>query len=211
MVLTEFNANQCRQNDRGQTHFEKTSIKTHCVFCFRRDIQLKACTGCRTATYCGRKCQELHWDKHKYTCKAIGQRNAIEIPLSTDEQVMVSRAYPGVEPTGPDYAAPPPRDGSRFIVKIQTVEAGFYQNIIDMREFVSDEQDPNKARLLIYDRSRHVNFYAKSKPQIYHLIMECGMLGKSMTLTKKLYCWAAFKDAKTLQIFTHEFPQAQSW
>lgn len=37
------------------------------------------------------------------------------------------------------------------------------------------------------------------------------MLGVTMSLTKKLYCWAAFKDAKTLRIFTHEFPQVQKW
>ena len=210
MVLTKFNANHCLQNDRGQTHFD-TNSKSYCVFCFRNDVQLKACTGCITATYCGRKCQKLHWNKHKYTCKATGQRNAVEVSLPTHENFMVSKAYSGLEPTGPDYAPPPPRDGSRFIVKIQTAEAGFFQDIIDVRGFVSDERDPNKASMLIYDRSRHVNFCTESKPQIYHLIMECGMLGKGMSLTKKLYCWAAFKGANTLRIFTHEFPQAQPW
>ena len=211
VVLADFNANDCLRNNRGQTHFETANIKTCCVFCFRSDVQLKACTGCMTARYCGRKCQKLHWDKHRYTCKATGQRNAIEVPLPTHEQFMVSRAYVGLETTSPDYAPPPPSDGSRFIVKIQTLEGVSFKGFISLSEFVSDEQGPDKAELLIYDRSRHVNFYVKSKPQIYHLVMECGMLGVSMTLTKKLYFWAALRDAKTLRIFTHEFPQAQAW
>lgn len=210
-VSTSFNNNHCLQNDQGQTNFTAATLKPYCVFCFSRDVELKSCTGCMTAAYCGKKCQKRHWVKHKNTCRATGQRNAIELPLSTEEYLMVSKAYPGLEPTGPDYAPPPPRDGSRFVVKIQTLEAGPFGDIIDMRGFVSNEQDPNKARMLVYDRSRHVNFYASGKPQLYHLIMGCGMMGVSMTLTKKLYCWAAFKDATTLRILTHEFPQVQKW
>ena len=41
--------------------------------------------------------------------------------------------------------------------------------------------------------------------------MECGMMGTSMYLSKKLYCWAVYKDAKTIGILTHEFPLAQKW
>ena len=210
-VSAEFNFNQCLRNDLGQKHFKEAALKKYCAFCFRRDVELKSCKRCMTATYCGKKCQELHWEKHKYTCKATGKRNAIEVPLPTIEYCMTSRTFQGLDPTGPNYAPPPPRDGSRFIVKVQTLEAGPFGDIIDMRGFVSNEQDPNKARMIIYDRSRHVNFYTSCKPRIYHLIMECGMMGVSMSLTKKLYCWAAFKDGKTLRIFTHEFPQVQEW
>ena len=210
-VSTSFSNNHCLQNDQGQTNFTAATLKPYCMFCFTRDVELKLCKRCMTATYCGKNCQKLHGEKHKHTCKATGQRNAVELPLPTQENSMVSKACPGLEPTGPDYAPPPPRDGSRFVVKIQTLEAGPFQGIIDMRGFVSNEQDPNKARMFIYDRSRHVNFFARGKPQLYHLIMGCGMMGVTMTLTKKLYCWAAFKDAKTLRIFTHEFPQAQKW
>ena len=80
-----------------------------------------------------------------------------------------------------------------------------------MRGFVSDEQEPYKARMRLYDRSRHVLFQFSGKPQLYHLITECGVIGKMCNLTKKLYCWAAFKDAKTLRIFTHELPELQEW
>ena len=210
-VSASFDNNHCLQNDQGQTNFTAATLKPYCVFCFSRDVELKSCRGCMIATYCGKDCQKLHWVKHKYICKAIGQRNAVELTLPTHGYSTVLKVYPGLESTGPDNAPPPPRDGSRFVVKIQTLEAGYFGDNIDKRGFVSNEQDPNKARMLVYDRSRHVNFYAGGKPQLYHLIMGCGMMGVSMTLTKKLYCWAAFKDATTLRILTHEFPQVQKW
>lgn len=211
-VLTEFHPNRCFRNDQGQTNFTAATLKQCCVYCFQRDVELKPCKRCMTATYCGRECQKLHWQKHKYTCKATRERNSVDVRLSTDESFSISTTGQGLEPNGPDYAPPPLTDGSRFIVKVQTLEADTtFGNIIDMRGFVSDEQDPNKARIMIYDRSRHVNFITSHKPQLYHLIMGCGMMGVTMTLTKKLYCWAAFKDAKTLRIFTHDFPQVQKW
>lgn len=212
VVVTKFHANRCLENDQGQTNFTASTLKPYCIYCFQRDVELKPCKRCKTATYCGKVCQKLHWEKHKYACKATAERSSVEVSLPTDEYVMLSKTSPGLEPNGPDYAPPPPRDGSRFIVKVQTSETeNLWVEITDMKEFVSDEQEPNKATMMIYDRSRHVNFQISGEPRLYHLVMGCGMLGVTMSLTKKLYCWAAFKDAKTLRIFTHEFPQVQKW
>lgn len=210
-VSAVFKANHCVGNDSGQKTFKATDL-TYCVFCLRRDAELKLCKSCMTARYCGKECQKMHWKKHKYLCKAVGEKNAIEVSMPAHEYSMISVGSPQLNPTGPDYAPPPPRDGSRFIVKIQTIEdSGQFKAILDMRGFVTDDQDPNKATMILYDRSRQVNFYVFCTPQIYHLIMECGMMGMTMSLTKKLYCWAAFKDGKTLRIFTHEFPPVQDW
>ena len=212
-VLAEFSpsSNHCVQNDYGDKRL-KASIKMHCVFCFQRDSTLKFCKRCMTAAYCGKKCQTLHWQKHQYTCTATGQRNTIEVTFRESiPGISFRKTHPSLKPSGPDYFPPPPRDGSRFIVKIQTFEANEFSGVIDMRGFLSDAQDPEKAIMLLYDRSRHVSLKFSGKPQLFHLIMECGMMGRSMSLTKKLYCWAAFKDATTLRIFTHEFPEVQDW
>lgn len=157
-----------------------------------------------------------HWRRHKYICKATTERHSVEISLQVSHpssMFLVSRTYPGMEPSGPDYAAPPPKDGSRFIVKLQTYEpkADPVRGNIETRGFISDEQDPHKASIRMYDRSRRLDFFFKGKPQLYHLIMECGMMGFSTSITKRLFCWAAFKDSKTVRIFTHEFPPAQLW
>ena len=223
-VSTEFTgANQCFQNNRSQTNLLAAVLNTNCAFCFRRDTQLKSCQRCMTARYCGKECQKLHWGKHKYICQATGEINAIEVPIELHRMVprnlppgmvftLLCATHPSLEPTGPRYASPPPEDGSRFIVKLQTWEGLMYDNkFLDPRGYVSDEYDPNKATISIYDRSRHLDFTFSGRPRIYHLIMECGMMGASMYLCKKLFCWAAFKDAKTIKIFTHEFPPVQRW
>ena len=137
-----------------------------------------------TATYCGTKCQTLHCKEHQYRCKAIGQRNTVEV-------------------------SPPPRDQNHFIVRIQTLEEGPLNDHIDLRGSVG--HNPVTTQMLLYDRSREVYLQFSCKPQLFHLIMERGMMGTRMSVTKKLYFWAAFKDAETLQIFTLEFPEAQNW
>ena len=213
MVSAEFSfgSNHCVQNGYGDRRLE-ASVKLHCVFCFQRDSSLKLCKRCMTAAYCSKKCQILHWQKHQYTCKATGQRNTIEVTFQESiHGISVLKGHPSLKPSGPDFYPAPPRDGSRFIVKIQTFEANEFSGVTDMRGFLSDAQDPNKATMLLYDRSRHVSLHFSGKPQLFHLIMEFGMMGRSMSLTKKLYCWAAISDAKTLRIFSHEFPEVQDW
>lgn len=218
-VSAELKTNQCFQNGNNQTNVKRADSNTSCDFCFRRDTQLKSCQRCMTARYCGKKCQKLHWERHKYICQAAGKLNVIEVPIelfpgkeaANYVYIMVCRTHPSLEPTGPRYASPPPKDGRRFIVKLQTWEGLQFNEILDPRGYVSDEYDPNKATISIYDRSRHLDFRIAGKPRIYHLIMELGMMGASMYLAKKLFCWAAYKDIKTIRIFTHEFPPVQKW
>lgn len=166
-----------------------------------------------TARYCGKECQTLHWGRHKYICAAIAQRNAIEvsIPVCNGFEVRICTTHPSLEPMGPRYAPPPPKDGTRFVVKIQTFEGLFGGAYLDPRGYVSDEYNPEKASMTIYDRSRYVDFKTSKQPRLYHLVMECGVMGSTMYLAKKLFCWAAYKDGKTLRIFTHEFPPFQKW
>ena len=215
--------NQCFQNNRSQTNVPAEALNANCAFCFRRDTKLKSCQRCMTARYCGKECQKLHWARHKYICQATGEINAIEVPIELHRWIprnlppgmtstLICGTHSSLEPTGPSYASPPPKDGSRFIVKLQTWEGLIGGNeFLDPRGYVSDEYDPNKATISIYDRSRHLDFTFAGQPRIYHLIMECGIMGASQYLAKKLFCWAAFKDAKTIKIFTHEFPPIQKW
>ena len=205
--------NQCFQNCRNQNQLKSTESNISCAYCFRSDVPLKTCQRCMTAKYCGKGCQKLHWGRHKYMCEAAGHRNVIEVSFTFDTPcVMFSSTHPGLEPTGPAYASPPPRDGSRFIVKMQTFEGLIVGgSCLDGNGYVSDDYIPEKARIVIYDRSRYVDLVVGNMPRLFHLIMECGMMGTSMYLSKKLFCWAVYKDAKTIGILTHEFPRAQKW
>ena len=223
-VSADFKSNnKCIENGKPKVELQAASSKSNCAFCFRREVQLKCCKRCMTARYCGKECQTLHWGRHKYICAAIGQRNTIEVcvpvggvaPLggvaSRDGVARRCFTHPSLEPTGPRHAPRPPKDGARFVVKIQTFE--FYDlNPGYPSGLVSEEyNDPNKARMTIYDRSRYLDFQTTQQPQLYHLVMQCGVMGCTMYLGKKMFCWAAYKDNETLRIFTHEFPPLQKW
>ena len=214
-VSAKFMSNHCFQNESEVTKLQTEALPTNCAFCFRSGCELKSCTRCMTTRYCGKECQKMHWGRHRYLCQAKGQICAVEVSIpvcpSGVEKIVYSSTNPGLEPTGPNYAFPPPRDGSRFIVKLQTSDGLLNGETLDHNGYLSDDYDPNKASITIYDRSRHVNFMSGGQPRLYHLIMECGMMGASMYLSKKLFCWAAFKDGKTVRIFTHEFPPVQKW
>lgn len=214
-VSAKFMSNQCFQNESGMTKLQTEALPMNCAFCFRSGCQLKCCARCMTTRYCGKECQRRHWGRHKYLCQAKGQICTVEVSIPVcsygKSGVAHSSTNPGLEPTGPNYASPPPRNGSRFIVKLQTSEGLLNGESLDYRGYVSDEYDSNKASITIYDRSRHVDFIIAGQPRLYHLIMECGMMGSSMYLAKKLFCWAAFKDGRTIRIFTHEFPPVQKW
>lgn len=205
--------NQCYQNDTTQINLHAASLKTNCAFCFRHDSKLLSCKGCMTARYCGKECQRSHWNSHKKVCKATRQINTIEIriPMKDPRFFYITQTHPSLEPTGPLYASPPPRDGSRFVVKMQTSEGLAFGKMLHPQGYASDDYNPYKAQITIYDRSRFLDFKIRNQPELYHLIMGCGMMGAFMYLGKKLLCWAAFKDPKTIEIFTHEFPPVQKW
>ena len=88
-VSPVFKANRCIGNDSGQKTLNATDL-TYCAFCLRRDADLRSCKRCMTATYCGKECQKMHWRKHKYFCKAVGEKNAIEVSLPDGEYSMTS-------------------------------------------------------------------------------------------------------------------------
>ena len=159
--------------------------------------------------YCGKDCQTLHWNRHRYVCQAAGQRNFIDVSLPLGEpghvHYRISSTHPGLEPTNPGSASLPPRDGARFIVKMQTHDGSVNAQTFDSEGYVSSNFNPEKATVVVYDRSRSVEFEISDRPKIFHVISHHGILGDSLYLNKKLYCWAAFKDDDTLRIFTCDF------
>ena len=119
MVMAELSSNRCFENDHSQKLVKKDTMKAHCSFCFLHDSDTKSCKCCMTARYCSKKCQTLHWKKHKHRYKATGQRNSVEveIPLLKPGTSILITTHPSLQPGGPNYCSPPPKDGSRFIVK----------------------------------------------------------------------------------------------
>jgi splicing suppressor protein 51 len=44
-----------------------------CANCKKTDVDLKACSKCKTAHYCGRDCQKTDWKSHKKVCSTAAQ------------------------------------------------------------------------------------------------------------------------------------------
>lgn len=124
VVLAEFGQNRCENNEYGEVSFKEAAKMSQCVLCFRCNMNVKRCTGCMTATCCDTKCQTLHSKENRYRCKAIGQRNTVEVSLSRARR------------SGADCLVPPPRDQNHFIAKIQTLEEGPLKDHIDLRRSV---------------------------------------------------------------------------
>jgi hypothetical protein len=45
-------------------------VGKHCANCHKIN-DLRKCAGCREVRYCGVKCQNKHWAKHKKVCKNL--------------------------------------------------------------------------------------------------------------------------------------------
>ena len=92
----------CQKEGKGQ-------LCDHCHICgssdhWARGCQMiaagsqsfKQCLGCKAVRYCGRSCQERHWDSHKGLCQAIQQleaRNSSPV-LRRDGYVFASHLTP---------------------------------------------------------------------------------------------------------------------
>ncbi|KAJ7208543.1 hypothetical protein GGX14DRAFT_697972 [Mycena pura] len=42
-----------------------------CRRCYKEDVELSRCGGCRRISYCGPECQNADWKRHKPMCKAL--------------------------------------------------------------------------------------------------------------------------------------------
>ena len=198
------NRNVFRHNDmRIQHPSEELVVANTCAFCHKNCKNI-TCGSCAKVFYCNRECQTNHWRRHKHFCKMFNDKFTVSVEIKNTRPFM--RAGPGemvirqFEPSlkGIREGPKPDRESSkRFIVKIQSgPEYSRY--------------DP-QTYILLYDRSVDVDIEF-CNPQLYHLIMECGILAGNTYTTKKIFCWASFEEkGKILKVYTDNLPPFQTW
>ena len=166
-----------------------------CSACSKRCQDLELCTTCLTAGYCNEDCQRKHWSKHTRLCKILREKSSFLIPSITDDGPKDKISYnfhaKSLEDVGPDYADPPPKNGERFIVKVQNC---CYE----------------KEKLGIYDRSLDVHGFFESQ-FINRLIKEFGVLCRCKVAEKKLFFYCVFEETGKLRLFINDFADFQKW
>ncbi|XP_078344242.1 uncharacterized protein LOC144629874 [Oculina patagonica] len=174
-----------------------------CTYCHRSGdelMRLKKCPNCNIASYCSKKCQRKHWPKHTTLCKALKSRYSVTVQLiklnTIGKNLLAFRIFGShLKGTG---EGPKPKLNSRqkFIVKIQT-----------------EPENCHPLQLMsVYDKSVTVDCDIRS-PEVFGIIMECGVLGALNRFTsKKAFFWAMFADnGEKLTIFLDHLAPYQEW
>ncbi len=169
-----------------------------CSGCNGKCDNLKLCGKCLTAQYCNRDCQNKHWSKHKKLCKVLREKSSFLISSMSrhlsDGRVNVHAK--GLDEVGPNYSPPPPRNGKRFIVKLQTI----FESIVFGK----------LHSIAIYDRSLDVYEEFEDK-FIDHLVKEFGILCERKYLEKKIFLYCVFEENGKLRLFINDFADFQRW
>ena len=195
--------NKKYNNEEGMYHPKEVIERFYsgCTFCRRSRSEvrhLRKCPSCRIASYCSRECREKHLATHETLCFALKSRYSVTVntfPLLDPGQAQI-RTF-GTHLKGIGTGPKPKCDGSeKFIVKIQT------QNL---------NSHPLQL-LVVYDKSLTLDYTIQS-PEIFTVIMECGVLGMLNKFTsKKVFFWATFaKREEKLTVFLDHLAPYQEW
>ena len=194
--------NKAFNNEEGMYHPKEVIERVYsgCTFCRRQGEvrHLVKCPTCHIASYCNRECREKHLATHKTLCNALKSRYSVTVKTFSllnpgDAQI---RTF-GTHLKGIGKGPKPKCDGTeKFIVKIQT------QNL---------NSHPLQT-MGVYDKSLTLDCRIQS-PEIFSVIMECGVLGKLHKFTsKKVFCWATFsKREEKLTVFLDHLAPYQEW
>ena len=177
---------------------ESKYLSSWCSGCFGKREELKMCGKCFTAAYCSADCQRSHWSKHKKLCYILREKSSFlitSIKKRVPDRVAYNFHARGLDEVGPKYSSPPPRDGKRFIVKLQM-------------NFDASFGEPHM--LGIYDRSLEVHESFQSE-FIYRLVKNFGILAQRKYQEKKLFLYCVFEKDGKLRLFINDFAGFKSW
>ena len=190
-------------NEEGMYHPKEVGERLYsgCTYCRRSRDEVQClikCPNCHIASYCCKECQRKHRSKHETLCFALRSRFSVTVDI-----------IPSVEPGKPSVRTfgthlkgigegPKPNRNSheKFIVKIQTKNLNSHPLHL----------------LTTYDKSLTIDCHIQS-PEVFNVIMECGVLGALHKFTsKKVFFWAMFAEGgEKLTVFLDHLAPYQEW
>ena len=207
--LSKSKENQLRNNKEQRTQTTAQSEIKLCYCCKKSKTNLRKCSKCYTAQYCGTPCQKTDWKSHKQVCDRLLTDGSIVLDY-VREPIMIGHLYPNVQiphgrapgllPVGPKHCVPP-NTTSRFIVKMN---AGSEPNPACALDYV--------YKVTLYDRSLTLDGkLIDDDNQIYELVRKYGSIGQLNIRWKKLFMWVQGPKKGKLRVFINEFPPYQEW
>jgi parallel beta-helix repeat protein len=188
--------NEVYNNKESENVINLNFTVPYCSNC-RKKCEPNKCGKCFTAVYCNKACLEGHWSKHKKLCKVL--RGKASYLITSMKRVggdgMIKRHAKGLEEIGPEFSPPPPRDGKRFVVKVQS--SAPWTNI-------------KPHTLLLYDRSLELYEEIQSKV-IDKLVQEFGIQCEKQIWEKKLFLHCLFEKNGQPRLFINEFADFLKW
>lgn len=189
-------------NEEGLHHPREVveRLSSGCTYCRRRGdkkVRFLKCPGCLIASYCSNECRRNHRAKHETLCLALKARYAVDVdcihlaePGSLARQRMFGSHLVGIG------EGPKPEPNREFIVKIQTQTLNSHPLQL----------------LTLYDQSDTIDCEIQS-PEIFNVIMDCGVLGGLNKFTsKKCFFWAMFTESGgKLTIYLDHLAPYQKW
>ena len=184
-------------NNKESKNVSKFNISVpYCSSC-RKKCEPNRCRKCFTAGYCNKTCQENHRSKHRKICKVLREKSSLLITSieRAGYDGMIKRHAKNLEEVGPNFSPPPPRDGRKFVVKVQPIF-----NWDDLESYT----------LLLYDRS--LELYERIQSKVVHaLVQEFGVLCTRQMNEKKPFLYCAFEENGQLRLFINEFSDFLNW
>ena len=194
--------NKYFNNEEGLYHPRELveRLGNGCIYCHRqrdKTVRFFKCPECLIASYCSKECRRNHRPKHKTLCFALKTRYAVDvdrIPLAKPGFQAMSRMF-GSHLVGIGEG-PKPEPSREFIVKIQTQTLNSHPLQL----------------MTLYDQSVTIDCQIQS-PEIFNVIMGCGVLGGLNKFTsKKCYFWAMFTEpGGKLTIYLDHLAPYQKW
>ena len=188
--------NEVYNNKENENVSQLNFAVLYCSNC-RKKCEPNKCGKCFTAVYCNKACMEGHWSKHKKLCKVF--RGKASYLITSMKRVggdgMIKRHAKSLEEIGPKFSPPPPRDGKRFVVKVESYMPG---------------TDLKPHTLLLYDRSLELYEEIQSKV-IDKLVQEFGIQCERQVAEKKLFLHCLFEKNGQPRLFINEFADFLRW
>ena len=196
-----FQSAKCQNNEvynnKESENVSKLNFSVpYCSNC-RTKCEPNRCGKCFTAVYCNKTCLEGHRSKHKKICQVLRGKASFLIPSMkrVGGDGMIKRHAKSLEEIGPKFSPPPPRDGKRFVVKVQSS---------------IPSPDLNPHTLLLYDRSLELYEEIQSKVIAKH-VKEFGIQCERQVVEKKLFLHCLFEENGQLRLFINEFADFLKW